>query len=138
MRNIFLKNHTQNVVENPVSDPFLKNQNWVCCDLQIEKIEIYSLQFYTSFLLYIEVKDYRKILKLRCRPLAFTTCNDFSKNKRGLELVSLHHFLHDFRRKTFLALHSINWAILNVFLLLLLEILGNICVVIVCNQVATS
>ena len=27
MRNIFLKNHTQNVVEKPFPEPFLKNQN---------------------------------------------------------------------------------------------------------------
>ena len=27
MRNVFLKNHTQNVVEKLVPDPFLKNQN---------------------------------------------------------------------------------------------------------------
>ena len=27
MRNIFLKNHTQNVVHKLVPDPFLKNQN---------------------------------------------------------------------------------------------------------------
>ena len=27
MRNIFLKNHAQNVVEKLVPDPFLKNQN---------------------------------------------------------------------------------------------------------------
>ena len=28
MRNTFLKNHTQNVVEKLVLDPFLKNLNW--------------------------------------------------------------------------------------------------------------
>ena len=27
MRNIFLKNHTQNMMEKPFTDPFLKNQN---------------------------------------------------------------------------------------------------------------
>ena len=27
MRNIFVKNHTQNVVEKLVPDPFLKNEN---------------------------------------------------------------------------------------------------------------
>ena len=27
MRNIFLKNHTQNVVEKPVPDPFPKKKN---------------------------------------------------------------------------------------------------------------
>ena len=28
MRNIFLKSHTQSVVEKLVPDPFLKNENW--------------------------------------------------------------------------------------------------------------
>ena len=27
MRNIFLKNHTQNIMEKLVPDPFLKNEN---------------------------------------------------------------------------------------------------------------
>ena len=135
MRNIFLEKSYTECGGKTSPGPFskkselsiLRSQNW---DLQ-------STILY-NFLLYIQVEDYRNILKLRCSPLAFTTCNDISKNKRGLELVSLHDFLHDFWRKTFLALHSINWANLNVFLLLILEILGNMCVVIVCNQVVTS
>ena len=28
MRNIFLENHSQNVVEKLFPDPYLKNQNW--------------------------------------------------------------------------------------------------------------
>ena len=35
----FLKNHTQNVVEKLVPDPFLKNENW-------EYLWIHSLKFY--------------------------------------------------------------------------------------------
>ena len=41
MRNIFfLKNHTQNVVEKLVTNPFVKNENWAY-------ILIISLKFYT-------------------------------------------------------------------------------------------
>ena len=41
MRNIFLKNHAQNVAEKLVPDPFLKNQNLVY-------LWIKSLKFYTD------------------------------------------------------------------------------------------
>ena len=50
----------------------------------------------------------------------------FSKAKRGLELVSLPHLLHDFWRKIFLLLYSINWPSFTVPLPLLPEILCNI------------
>ena len=50
----------------------------------------------------------------------------FQKIKRGLELVSLPHFLHNFWRKIFLLPSFIVW------LPLLHEILGNVCIAIVC------
>ena len=51
----------------------------------------------------------------------------------GLELVSLPHFLHDFWRKIFPLLFSITWPNFIFWLALLSEILGNICIVIVCK-----
>ena len=60
MRNIFMENNTQNVVEKLVPDT-LKNQNW-------PYLLMNSLKFYTvSFFLY----GYRNLLKLSCRSLAF-------------------------------------------------------------------
>ena len=53
------------------------------------------------------------------------------KKQKGLELVSLPSFLHGFWRKMFLTLSSINWHIFIVWLLLLLEILRNMCIVII-------
>ena len=44
MRNILLKNHTQNVVEKLFPDPFLKNQNWVY--LRINSLKFYEVCFY--------------------------------------------------------------------------------------------
>ena len=41
------------------------------------------------------VESYGNILKLKCRPLS-PHIKFFSKNKKGLELLSLTHFLHDF------------------------------------------
>ena len=42
-----------------------------------------------------QVGGYRNILKLNCKPLAFTSYKAFLKIKIGLELVSQLHFLHD-------------------------------------------
>ena len=51
---------------------------------------------------------------------------------KGLGIVSLAHFVYDFSTKMFLMLYSINWPNFIAWLLLLLEILGNMCIVIAC------
>ena len=67
-----------------------------------------SKVLYNLLLLYVQIEDYRNILKLKFRLVNFTSYKTFSKTKRGLELVSLPHFLHDFGRKILLTLYSIN------------------------------
>ena len=57
----------------------------------------------------------------------------FYKIKRGLELVSLPHFPHNFWRKIFVLLHYISWPNFIIWLPLLCEILGNMCIAIVCK-----
>ena len=57
----------------------------------------------------------------------------FQKIKRGLELVFLPHFLHNFWRKIFLLLYSINWPNFIVWLPLSCEILGNMRIAIACK-----
>ena len=59
----------------------------------------------------------------------------FDFSKKGQELVSSQHFVYDFSRKLFLMLYSINWANLIVWLPLILEISGNLCILIVCYPV---
>ena len=49
----------------------------------------------------------------------------------GLGIVSAANFVYDFSTKMFLTLYSINWPKLIVWLPLLLEILGNMCIAIV-------
>ena len=49
----------------------------------------------------------------------------------GLAMVSPPYFVCDFSRKMFLMLYSINWPNFIVWLSLLLDILGNICIAIV-------
>ena len=43
-----------------------------------------------------QIEGYQSVLKLSCRPFAFTSYKVFSKIKSGFELVSLPHFLNDF------------------------------------------
>ena len=71
-------------------------------------------------------------MKLSCRPHAVTSYEVFfKKTKRGLEPVSLSCFLYDLWWKVCHLLYSINWPNFFVWLFLLLEILGNMCIAIV-------
>ena len=51
---------------------------------------------------------------------------------KGLGIVSPVHFVYNFSTKMFLMLYSINCPNFSVWLPLLLEILGNMCIAIVC------
>ena len=83
-------------------------------------------------LIVCQVEGYQNIPKLSYTPLAFTSYKAFSKKKRGLELVSLPHFVYEFWRKVFIYLYSINQPNFVAWLSLLPEILENMCIVIVC------
>ena len=58
---------------------------------------------------------------------------NFHFSEKGLGLVSPPHFVNDFSRKLFLKLIFINWPNFNFWLPLLLEILGYMCIKIVCS-----
>ena len=81
---IIFKSHIQNVVEKLVPRPSLKHRNWAY--FWINRLAIYI-----------------KVTRM-------TTClhfiQNFFKNKRGRELVSLPHFLQDLWRKIVLTLYS--------------------------------
>ena len=58
---------------------------------------------------------------------------NFDYLEKDLVIVSPPYFVYDFSRKIFLVLYSINWPNFIAWLLpLLLEILGNKCILIVC------
>ena len=86
MRNIFLEICTKCGGEISL-DPFLTNQNLAY--LWTNSLKFYTVNFYMSKSKAIDV------VKLRCRPLAFTSYEVLKKQK-DLELVSLPEFLHDF------------------------------------------
>ena len=111
--------------EEAFSRSFSKNWNWAYLWIKSRK-SYNTVCFYLmpSWGLWI-------LLKLSCRPLAFTSYKVFLETKRGLELVSVPHFLYDFWRKIFFLLYSINWTNFTALFLVLLEILGNMCIVFV-------
>ena len=77
-----LENHTQNMVEKLVPDPFfLKKKTKFSISADQQSRTLYSL-----FLLYVQVEGYGNILKLRCRQLAFTTCKAFLRKRSGANL----------------------------------------------------
>ena len=99
----FLKNLLQNLVEKLVPDPFTNNHNWA-------------------------------YLKLRCRPLAFTSYRAFFKNKKMSETSLRASFSGWFFKKFFscyILLTDWLYSINCVWLALLLEILGYMCLVII-------
>ena len=84
MRNIFLEKSYTKVVKKLFQDLLLKNRNQTY--LWINYLQFFKVWFYSM----------PSMLKLRCRPLVFTSVKSFFFKKRGLELVSLPYFLHDF------------------------------------------
>ena len=52
---------------------------------------------------------------------------------KGLGIVSPAHFVYDFSTKMFLMLYSTNWPYFIAWLPLRLEILGKMCIAIVCH-----
>ena len=124
----FLKNNSQNGLEIlPVfPDLFLNNQNWAY-------LWINSLTFYIQIVFIVcQVEDYRNVLKRGCRPFAFTSNKAFlKKTKRSGTSLPASYFRW-FWRKIFLLLYSITRTNFTVWLPLLREILGDICIVIAC------
>ena len=80
-----------------------------------------------------------KYIKIIVSTTFFDIIQSFFKKqtkKKGPKLVSLPHFLYDFsKKKLFLTLYFVSWPNFIAWLCLLLEILDNICTVIICFQV---
>ena len=105
------------------SNPFLKK-------IKIEHISGSIAESYTQFAIIVQqVEGYLKIQKLSCRPLAFTSCKAFLKQKEPWkEKAKLEKYFSCYLLIIGHILLSIAW------LFLLLEILVNICIVIVCQS----
>ena len=57
---------------------------------------------------------------------------NFDFPEKGLRVVTPLYFVYHFSKKTFLILYSFNWPNFGVWLILLLEILDNVCIATVC------
>ena len=117
MRNILLEKSSPN--------SFYKNQNWTYHWMNILKCYKFCCYDMSKSISKCPSADYLLLPHMKL----------FFKKKGGLGLVSLSHFLHDFWRKIFLTLYAIKWLNLIAWLPLLLEILGNMCIIITCFPV---
>ena len=124
MRNKFLGKWYTKCGKETIPRSFSKKSKLVI------KISVSKVKFIQFIFIVYQVEYYRNILKLSYRPLSFTSCKAFKKTKRGLELISLPLFLYVFWRKIFILLYSIAWPNFIIWLVLLREILGNMCIVI--------
>ena len=91
MRNIFLQKSYTKGGRETMTRLFLK--------LSIS-LDQYSKVLYSLLLLHAQVEDYRNILKLNCRPFAFTTYEDFLKNKKWSGTSFLASFSAWFSKKS--------------------------------------
>ena len=122
----WLFDHLKNVNEKLYPDSFLKNQYWTY--FWINSLKFYTVCFY-CMLIWGQLKFSEIKLQTICFYLMKTL---FKKKKRGLELVSLPHFLYDFWRKMFLLLYSINWPNFIFWMPLIREILSDMGIATVC------
>ena len=92
IRNIFLeKSYTEkivNVVEKLFQDPFLKDQNWAY-------LWINSLNFCTVCFYCMLSWGLSKYIETKLQTTCFASYKSLLKTKRGLELVSPFHLLHN-------------------------------------------
>ena len=106
------------MAENIFRNPFLKNQNWAY--FWINNLKFYTVRFY-----WCQVEGRSKDIETRLKTTCFYLFESFFfLIKRGPELVSLFHFLHDVWRKIFILLYSMNRPNFIVWLPLFLKILS--------------
>ena len=109
-----------------VPNHFLKSQHWAY-------LLIWKFVWKFAMLDFIVCSSQGcNILKLKCKPLAFTLCKPCLKNKKRPGNCLPASFLHEFWIKHFLRLILLTDLIFFVWLPLLLEELGNMYIVIVC------
>ena len=132
MRNMFLEKSYTKYCEETSPRRFSEKLK---LNLSLDK---QSKVLYSLFLLYGKFRAFKIYCNSAADHLLSPYIKLFEKIKRGLELVFLPHFLHNFWRKIFLLLYSINWPNFIVWLPLLCEILGNMCIAIVCKPGWTS
>ena len=123
MGNIFLKKSCTKMVKKLVPDPLQKIKINIGSGSTIWNIIQFVLLWWCVS---------------KSRSMKISSSLFFLFEKGGLDLVSVHDFLHNFWRKVFLTLYYINWPNLIVWLPLLVELLGNMLILDICNPVCDS
>ena len=113
------------MVRKLIPNHFLKNQNWVY--LWINSQKFYAVCFYC-----MPVEGYQNILKLSCRPLAFTLYKAFLKNKKRSGTILPVLLCACLLKKNISRVIFYNWPNFIVYLPLVREMLANMCISIVC------
>ena len=127
MRNIFLENSYTKCGAETSLRPFPEKWKLSTSLDQLAKVS------YSLFLLYAKLRAIEIYWNYAADHWHLSHSKLFLITKRGLGLVSLTYFLHDFWRKLFLLIYSINKSSFIVWLFhLLWEILYNMCIVDVC------
>ena len=111
-----------------VSQQWLQFHIWFIC-YRMRQILLQLLYYYFSIV--CQVGDYRKWLKLSCRPFAFTSYKIFLKNKKRSGTSIFASFSAWFFKKNF-SVVIFYYLTKFQYLLLLREVLGNMCIIIVC------
>ena len=124
MRNLFLVKSYTTCGRETIPRRFSKNSK-----LSIT-LDQYSKVVYILFFFACQRWGLSKVIETKLQTTCFYLIH--SVFKRGLELVSLSHFLHIFWGKIFRLLYSITWPYSNAWLLLFRDILGNMYIAIVC------
>ena len=125
MRKIFLENHTQNLGERLVPDLFLKNGNWAY-------FWINSLRFYAVCFYFTPTKELLKYIENKLQTTCFHLILCFFKNKKRSGTSLSASFFTSCLRKNIPLFQSINWPGFIAWLPLLPEILGNMCIAMIC------
>ena len=126
LRNIFLEKSYTECGGETIPRTFFKKSK-----LSIS-LDQYSKTLYILFLLLAKLRTIKIDWNYAAEHLPLPQIKLFKKTKKALELVSLPHLLHDFWRQIFLLLYYFIWPNFNVWLPLLREILGNMCIAILC------
>ena len=126
MRNIFLKKSYIKCDAETSPRPFSEKLKLSISLDQESKISC------SLFLLYAKPKAIEICWNYAADYLHLPHIKLFFQKEWGLELGSLPYFLHNFWSKIFLLIYSINWPSFIIWLSLLRETLGNMCIVIVC------
>ena len=119
MRNTFLENHTQNLVEKLFPEPFLKSQHWA--DLWINSLKFYTVCFY--FMPSWGLSEY-----IETKLVFHTSYKDFLKNKKKSGTSIPVTFSAWFLKKYLSCYILSNDQISLPGLPLLCGIMGNICI----------